>query len=92
MGKKFLTPVYFGCKKQMLGKFSEPLSNLSYFDSTGQEAAEAADFLLNIGECELVVYAQLCSSHLLMHLAAVVSGMSDPLSVAKPSSCAALVV
>lgn len=49
MGKKFLTPVYFGCKKQMLGKFSEPLSNLSYFDSTGQEAAEAADFLLNIG-------------------------------------------
>ena len=67
----------------MLGKFSEPLSNLSYFDSTGQEAAQAFDFLLKIGQCELVVYAQLCSSQFLMHWAAVVSGMSDPLSAGK---------
>ena len=51
----------------MLRKFSEPLSNLSYFDSAGQEAAQASYFLLTIGQCALVVYAQLCSSQFLMH-------------------------
>ena len=67
----------------MLRKFSEPLSNLSYFDSAGQEAAQASYFLLTIGQCALVVYAQLCSSQFLMHWAAVVSGMSGPLSAGK---------